>query len=162
MDLLATLRQRLPGVGLRSTFILGFPGETEAQFEELLEFVEETRFDHVSGFIYSPEEGTSAYALDGELDEEVKEERYSRLTQLQERLSAEINDELVGTRHRVLVDDEDPESGVYYARMERDAPEIDGQVVIDEGNARVGEFAAVEITAGYAYERNARVVGKVD
>jgi len=90
----------------------------------------------------------------------VKEERYSRLTQLQERLSAEINDELVGTRHRVLVDAEDLESGVYYARMERDAPEIDGQVVIDEGNARVGEFATVEITAGYAYERNARIVEK--
>ena len=160
IDLLSTLRQRLPAVGLRSTFILGFPGETDAQFEELLEFVEETRFDHVSGFIYSPEEGTSAYALDGEVDEAVKEERYSRLTQLQERLSTEINDELVGTRHRVLVDDEDLESGVYYARMERDAPEIDGQVVIDEGNARVGEFATVEITAGYAYERNARIVEK--
>jgi len=160
IDLLARLRARLPGAGLRSTFIVGFPGETEEQFAELLDFVAETRFDHVAGFVYSPEENTSAYDLDGEVDEAVKEERYSRLTQLQERISAEINAALVGTRHVVLVDEEEREEGVFYARMERDAPEIDGQVIIDQGQAEVGKFVEVLITGGYAYDRHARTVGR--
>ena len=158
LDLLARLRQRIPGVGLRSSFIAGFPGETEEQFAELLEFVETIRFDYVTGFVYSPEQGTSAYALDGEVDEEVAEERYSRLSQLQERISAELNDELIGTRQFVLVDEEDGEGG-YCARMERDAPEIDGQVLIDAGAAEVGKFVEVEITGAYAYELNARATG---
>ena len=157
IDLLARLRQRLPGAGLRSSFILGFPGETEEQFAELLDFVEATRFDHVTGFVYSPEEGTSAYGLDGELPEAVKEQRYSRLSQLQERISAEINDDLVGTRQVVLVDEADGE-GAYLGRMERDAPEIDGQVLVF-GAAAVGKFVEVQITDAYAYELQARVVG---
>ena len=158
IDLLAKLRDRLPGVGLRSTFILGFPGETDEDFDELLEFVAATRFDHVSGFLYSPEEGTSAFALGDDVEESVKELRYSRLTQLQERIATEINDALVGTRQEVLVDSWDGE--VYYARMERDAPEIDGQVVIDDGAAGVGSFVEVEITDATPYDLNARVVGK--
>ena len=160
IDLLARLRQRLPGAGLRSTFIVGFPGETEAQFEELLAFVEETRFDYATGFLYSPEEGTAAYELDGEVDEEIKEERYSRLSQLQERISAEINAGLVGSRQLVLVDEVDQEEGVCYARMERDAPEIDGRVIVDGGGVEAGKFVEVEITDGYAFELNARVVGQ--
>ena len=157
IDLLARLRQRLPGVGLRSSFILGFPGETEDDFAELLDFVETTRFDHVTGFLYSPEEGTSAYGLDGELPEEIKEQRYSRLSQLQERVSAEINDELVNSRQIVLIDDQDDE-GAYLGRMERDAPEIDGQVLVF-GAAEIGKFVEVEITDAYAYELHAQVVG---
>jgi len=143
---------------LRSTFILGFPGETEAEFEELLEFIAETRFDYVSGFLYSPEEGTAAYALGDEIDEATKEARYSRLTQLRERIATEFNDALIGTRQMVLVDAQDGE--IYYARMERDAPEIDGQVIIDEGRAEVGAFAEVEITASMPYQLSGRVVGK--
>jgi ribosomal protein S12 methylthiotransferase len=158
IDLLAKLRDRLPGVGLRSTFILGFSGETDEDFDELLEFVAATRFDHVSGFLYSPEEGTSAFALGDDVEASVKELRYSRLTQLQERIATEINDALVGTRQEVLVDSWDGE--VYYARMERDAPEIDGQVVIDDGAAEVGSFVEVEITDATPYDLNARVVGK--
>ncbi len=156
--LLERLRERLPGVGLRTTFIVGFPGETESQFQELLDFVAETRFDHVAGFVYSPEEGTAAYELEGRLDPEVGEERYARLSELQEGISAEINTGLIGTVHRVLVDARDPEEGVCYARMERDAPEIDGQVVIDSVQSEPGSFVQVEITDGYAYERRARIV----
>ncbi|MEW6750964.1 MAG: 30S ribosomal protein S12 methylthiotransferase RimO [Candidatus Latescibacterota bacterium] len=157
-DLLARLRRRLPEAGFRSTFIVGFPGETEAQFEELLGFVEAARFDHVTGFVYSPEEGTAACELDGQVPQAVREERYARLTEVQERVSAEVNAELVGTRHRVLVDEVDGENGVSYARMERDAPQIDGQVVVEGTAARPGEFVEVEITAGYAFERYARRV----
>ncbi len=161
VDLLRELRARLPGVGLRSTFIVGFPGETEAQFEELLEFIEETRFDHVSGFIYSPEEGTSAYGLDGELPAEVKETRYSRLTQLQERVATEINDGLVGTRQIVLIDERDLDlQSTYYGRMQRDAPEIDGRVIIDTGHAEVGHFVEVEITGADPFQLEAKTVGE--
>ena len=157
VDLLARLRQRMPGVGLRSSFIVGFPGETEDQFAELLDFVEETRFDHVTAFVYSPEEGTSAHGLDGEIPDAIKEMRYSRLSQLQERISAEVNDALVGTRQIVLVDEQDTE-GFHLARMERDAPEIDGQVLV-AGSAAAGKFIEVEITDAYAYELRARAVG---
>ena len=157
LDLLARLRDRLPGAGLRSTFIVGFPGETEADFAALLEFVAETRFDYATGFLYSPEEGTTAHALGDPVAEEVKQERYSRLTQLQERVGTEKNDELVGTRQVVLVDAH--EGVVCYGRMERDAPEIDGQVVIAEGTPPVGSFVEVEITAAAPYELSAKVVG---
>jgi len=158
IDLLGRLRQRLPGVGLRSTFILGFPGETDEDFEELLEFVEDTRFDHVSGFLYSPEEGTSAFALGDDVESSVKEARYSQLTQLHERIATEKNDALIGTRQIVLVDSKG--DGIYFARMERDAPEIDGQVVIDEGKAEVGSFIEVEITDATPYDLSGRVVGE--
>ncbi len=156
--LLERLRHRLPRAGLRSTFIVGFPGETEAQFEELLDFVAAARFDHAAGFLYSPEEGTAAARLADDVPAAAKEDRYARLTQVQEQVSADINAALVGTRHRVLVDEEDREAGVWYARMERDAPEIDGAVVIEGGQTAVGSFAEVEITAGFAYERHARLV----
>ncbi len=157
LDLLAELRGRIPGVGLRSSFIVGFPGETEAQFEELLAFVEETRFDYATAFIYSPEEGTSAHGLDGEVDEEVKADRYRRITELQERISGELNHGLVGTRQTVLVDERTPE-GLHLGRMERDAPEIDGQVLV-EGPVEVGHFIQVEITGAAPYELSARVLG---
>jgi len=157
VDLLKLLRARISDVGLRSTFIVGFPGETDEDFEQLLEFVEETRFDHLSGFIYSPEEGTSAFRLDAEVAEEVKEYRYSRLTQLQERIATEINDDLVGSRHKVLVDDRD-EMG-FYGRMQRDAPEIDGQVLIEKGEIEIGQFVEVEIIGADPFQLHARVVG---
>ena len=130
----------------------------EAQFEELLAFVEETRFDHCTGFIYSPEEGTDAFGLDGEVPRPVREERFARLTQLQERISAEINADLIGTRERVLVDE--PAEAGCCGRTERDAPEIDGQVLITDGEAPVGSFVEVEITGAYAYELRARAVGE--
>ncbi|MEE3233972.1 MAG: 30S ribosomal protein S12 methylthiotransferase RimO [Candidatus Latescibacterota bacterium] len=157
IELLQLLRARIPGVGLRSTFIVGFPGETDGDFEQLLEFVEETRFDHLSGFIYSPEEGTSAYGLDAEVAEEVKQYRYSRLTQLQERIATEINDDLVGSRHIVLVDDRD-EMG-FYGRMQRDAPEIDGQVFIEKCEIGIGQFVEVEITGADPFQLHAHAVG---
>ncbi len=157
LDLLARLRAQLPGVGLRSTFIVGFPGETEDDFAALLEFVAETRFDYATGFLYSPEDGTSAYELGDPVSAEVKQERYSRLTQLQERVNTEKNDALVGTRQQVLVDAH--VGAACYGRMERDAPEIDGQVVITQGTPPVGSFVAVEITAAAPYELSAKVVG---
>ncbi|MFH1570418.1 MAG: 30S ribosomal protein S12 methylthiotransferase RimO [Gemmatimonadota bacterium] len=163
LGLLERLRQRIPGVGMRSSFIVGFPGETEAQFEELLAFVEESRFDNATCFIYSPEEDTAAFDLDGQHPEAVKEERYRRLTELQDRVSADINHALVGTRQTALVDGRN-EDGTFSGRLERDAPEIDGQVAIDAGDRQGpelgGRFAEVEIIGAYSYELTARLAGR--
>lgn len=181
VDLLQDLRQRMPTVGLRSSFIVGFPGETEEQFDELLSFIETTRFDNATCFLYSDEEGTTAYDLDGKLDADVVQDRYRRLTQLQERLSGEINMDLIGSQQTVLVDGADA-GGHLTARLERDAPEIDGHVVLEledgvsaqdqslvsiEGSnvdappSIIGKFAEVEITGAYPYELTARPTGKV-
>ena len=177
LDLLDTLRARLPGVGLRSSFIVGFPGETEAQFEELLAFVEATRFDNATCFLYSDEEGTGAFDLDGNVGAEATAERYRRLTQLQERISGQINHDMVGQRHTALIDAVDENGGGLTGRLARDAPEIDGHVVIDlpaaadlvqidgarapGAEALVGRFAEVEITGAYPYELRARLRGRV-
>ncbi len=181
VDLLKTLCERMPGVGLRSSFIVGFPGETEAEFEELLQFIEETRFDNATCFLYSDEEGTAAYDLDDKVDADDIQDRYRRLTQLQERISGEINLDLVGSRQTVLVDGADV-GGHLTARLERDAPEIDCHVVLEmddgtpaeeaqlvsiEGSGAqappsiVGKFVEVEITDAYPYELGARVAGKI-
>ena len=165
LDLITRLRERIPGVGMRSSFIVGFPGETEEQFEELLEFVEASRFDHLVCFMYSPEEGTVAYELDGEVPAAVKEERYGRLTELQDRICADINHGMVGSCQIVLIDGTN-EDGELFGRLERDAPEIDGQVVIQGTGPGVqeveaGRFAEVEITGASPYELTARVVGRI-
>ena len=167
--MLERLRERLTDVGLRSSFIVGFPGETDAEFAELLAFVEQTRFDNATCFIYSHEEGTEAHGFDDELPEHVKEERYRQLTELQDEISADINHGLVGTAQVVLVDakldDELAENG-WSGRMQRDAPEIDGHVRIEAGaengaaHTLVGKFAEVDITGAYSYELVARLTGK--
>ncbi len=175
--LLDRLRQRLPGVGLRSSFIVGFPGESDDDFEQLLRFVEETRFDNATCFLYSDEEGTPAFALDGKVPDDVARERYRRLTELQERISGEINHAMVGTRQTVLIDAADETSDALTARLERDAPEIDGHVLIatepEQGLLQidgaalaqpaglVGRFAHVDITGAYPYELTARLAGEV-
>jgi ribosomal protein S12 methylthiotransferase len=177
LDLLERLRQRMPGVGLRSSFIVGFPGESDEDFEELLAFVEQMRFDNATCFLYSDEEGTPAYELDGKLADDVIQDRYRRLTELQERISGEINHALVGTTQTVLIDDVDEESDTLTGRLERDAPEIDGHVAIEtapeEGLLQIegggvaqpggllGRFAKVEITGAYPYELTARLTGDV-
>jgi ribosomal protein S12 methylthiotransferase len=177
LELLDTLRQRMPGVGLRSSFIVGFPGESDHDFEQLLRFVEETRFDNATCFLYSDEEQTPAFDLDGKVPAAVIRERYRRLTELQEKISGEINHAMVGTQQTVLVDAADEMTGALTARLERDAPEIDGHVVVEtepeEGLLQIddsavaqpagliGRFAEVEITGAYPYELTARLSGTI-
>ena len=163
LDLIAKIRDSIPRVGLRSSFIVGFPGETDAYFEELLEFLEVTRFDNATCFIYSHEEGTTAANLDKPVSEEIKEERYRRFTDLQDRISGEINLKFVRSRHTVLVDEHDKEEE-YRGRMHRDAPEIDGSVVISAPvglGLKPGCFTEVEITGAYSYELTAKALGPV-
>jgi len=147
-NMLARIRQWrsiCPDIALRSTFIVGFPGETEEEFEELLDFLKEAQLDRVGAFAYSPVEGAAANELPDHVPPAVQEERLARLMQLQEEISAGILARKVGKIMRVLVEEVDEEGAV--ARSSADAPEIDGLVYIDNGQAlKVGDFVNVRIT----------------
>jgi len=139
-------REICPDITLRSTFIVGFPGETEAEFEELLAFLEEARLDRVGCFAYSPVDGAAANGLPDPVPEALREERRERFMQVQARISAEKLHERIGTRMRVLVDGRD-EHGDAVARGPGDAPEIDGNVIVESaGEVSPGDFLDVEIT----------------
>jgi len=151
-------RAELPDLTLRSTFIVGFPGETEQDFEELLGWLEEAQLDRVGCFKYSPVEGAAANDLPDHVPEEVKEERWHRFMQLQQRISSVRLAKKVGRRIRVLVDRIEGRAAI--ARSEADAPEIDGVVrITGRGVARLvpGEFADVEVTATTDYDLEARL-----
>jgi ribosomal protein S12 methylthiotransferase len=141
-----------PDLTIRSTFIAGFPGETEAEFEHLLQFLREAQLDRVGCFAYSPVDGAAANELPGQLPEEVREERRARFMQEQERISAQRLARKVGSRQRVLIDEVGPTGAV--GRTTADAPEIDGVVQIRIGRRRisVGDFADVKITAATAHD----------
>ena len=133
-----------PDITIRSTFITGFPGETEAEFEELLEFIEEARLDRVGCFAYSPVDGAAANALPGAVPDEVREERRRRLMDVQEDISAELLAARIGREITVLVDEVDDEGTI--ARSSADAPEIDGLVFIDgHFDAEPGDFLRVRV-----------------
>lgn len=137
-------RSVCPDITLRSTFIVGFPGETEEEFEELLAFIEEAKLDRVGAFKYSPVDGAAANALPDHIDPDVQEDRLAQLMYLQEEISAEKLAKKVGKTMQVLVDDVDEEGSV--ARSAADAPEIDGLVYINGEDLEVGEFVTVRIT----------------
>jgi ribosomal protein S12 methylthiotransferase len=122
------LRREIPYITIRTTFITGFPGESEEDFTELCEFVKETRFDRLGVFPYSREEGTPAYDLPDQIDEQVKQDRADIIMQAQLRISEEKNEAMVGKRIRVIVEDYDPVSKTHFGRSDADAPEIDGKV----------------------------------
>jgi ribosomal protein S12 methylthiotransferase len=149
-------REICPDITLRSTFIVGFPGETEEEFEELLDFIEEAQLDRVGAFKYSPVEGAAANALPDHIDPEEQEERLARLMYLQEEISAEKLAKKVGQTMTVLVDDVDEQGSL--ARSSADAPEIDGLVYIDGEQLEVGEFVTVKITGSDEHDLHAEVV----
>jgi ribosomal protein S12 methylthiotransferase len=153
LRLVARLREAMPEVALRSTFIVGFPGETEAEFASLLEFVERVRFRHLGVFTYSAEEGTSAAALADDVPEEIKRERRDRLMALQQPIAFAANASLVGRRLPVLVAGAHPETEhLLVGRTAEQAPEVDGQVLINDGWAWPGQLVEVEISEAAGYD----------
>jgi len=139
-------RDICPDITIRSTFITGFPGETEREFEELLEFLEEAKLDRVGAFAYSPVEGATANELPGALPDEVREERKRRLMEFQEDISTQRLEAKIGREIVVIVDQIDEEDGAI-CRSEGDAPEIDGLVIVPEGlDMEVGKFYQVRVT----------------
>jgi ribosomal protein S12 methylthiotransferase len=155
-------RRALPGLAIRSTFIVGFPGETEADFQVLLDWLEEAKLDRVGCFRYSPVEGASANELAGAVPDEVKDERYERFMEAAARISAVRLAGRVGAREQVLVDaiEGTGRGAIATARSYADAPEIDGSVRIKGagvGKLEVGAFADVEITSADTYDLGARL-----
>ena len=144
--LLKDIRKQVPNIGIRTTLIVGYPGETEADFEEMLKFVEESRFERLGVFAYSHEEDTHAYSFEDDVPEEVKQERVNTVMELQEQISLELNEQKIGKVYTVLIDR--VESGQFIGRTEFDSPEVDNEVIIDakEHFLRVGDFAQIKIT----------------
>lgn len=156
--LIKKLREKIPGVAIRSTFIVGFPGETEEQYQTLRKFVEELRFDKLGVFTYSREEDTPAYDLPNQVAEAVMEERYHDLMALQAKISEEINQSLVGREFDLLVegrdiDDEGRDENVVYGRSYREAPDVDGSVYLEgDEDSQPGDIIRVRAVAGFAYD----------
>ncbi|EIJ35264.1 30S ribosomal protein S12 methylthiotransferase RimO [Thiothrix nivea] len=155
LDRLQNWRATCPDIAVRSTFIVGFPGETEEDFETLLDFLQEAELDRVGAFTYSDIDGAPANDLPGAVPEEVKEERLERFMEVQADISAAKLSRLVGQTMTVLVDEAG--DGQSIARSHRDAPEIDGQVIIEGTELPVGEFAQVHITHADEHDLWARI-----
>jgi ribosomal protein S12 methylthiotransferase len=145
-ELIATLRKDVPGIAIRTTMLVGFPGETEEDFEELLDFVREQRFDRLGVFPYSHEESTGAYEFEDNITDEVKQERAARLMEVQEEISFEINQTKIGNTYKVLFDRKEGQH--FVGRTEFDSPEVDNEVLVDASKffVRIGDFANVRIT----------------
>jgi ribosomal protein S12 methylthiotransferase len=144
-NLVRRIRAGIPGIALRTTFIVGFPGETEEDFEILLEFIRQTKFERLGVFRYSREEGTRAAKLDNQLPKRVKEARYKKAMLLQQEIARQVGEAFVGRKVRVLVE----KPGV--ARSHADAPDIDGRVYVDS-SLPAGEFAQVTIKGVRDYD----------
>ncbi|MCK4530394.1 MAG: 30S ribosomal protein S12 methylthiotransferase RimO, partial [Candidatus Marinimicrobia bacterium] len=144
-ELITKLRAEIPNLALRTTVMVGFPGETDEAFDELLDFVKETRFDRLGGFTYSQEEGTPAVPLGDPIPEGIKQKRLEAIMTAQQEISLEKNQALIGTKQQVLIDTYDSVSGDSYGRTFRDSPDIDNRVIIP-GELKKGEFVEVEIT----------------
>lgn len=148
------LRKKMPGVFVRTTVIVGFPGETDEEFKDLMDYLKDRRFERLGAFKFSEEEGARAYGMAGQIPEKIKEERFNAVMAQQAEISAEINQSFVGKRFRVLIDEaEKDEEGTYYSRTEGDAPEVDGQVIVHSTKPlTLGSFCDVTITDSLEYD----------
>jgi ribosomal protein S12 methylthiotransferase len=156
-SLLHKIRSYIPEISLRTSLIVGFPGEEEPQFNSLLEFVEETRFDHLGVFKYSKEEETPASRLRNQVPDEVKEERMGLIMERQREISLRKNRAMVGKTLEVLVDGEDRKKGTLKGRLKTQAPEIDGCVFL-KGAAKPGDWVMARITQAHPYD----LVGEIE
>ncbi|MDA8233241.1 MAG: 30S ribosomal protein S12 methylthiotransferase RimO [Clostridia bacterium] len=162
VDLIGRIRSKMPDIVLRTSFIVGLPGESEEDFEELLGFMREMEFDHVGIFTYSQEEGTPAADFPQQVPEELKEDRYDRAMALQLSISQEKNQRRVGKRLEVLVEGEvTGEPGTFYGRSEGNAPEIDGKIYFTGTGFQPGDVVMVRITQGFDYDLMGEVANEL-
>ena len=151
-------RNRVPGIAFRTTFIVGFPGETEEQFEELCDFIREMKFERAGVFAYSPEEGTPAYEMEDDVPEEVKQQRVDDIMAIQQNISLETNENRVGTVEKVLIDR--IEGDYYIGRTQYDSPEVDDEILIslDDADIEVGTFVNAKIVKADYFDLYAEIV----
>jgi ribosomal protein S12 methylthiotransferase len=160
LKLLESIRGRLPGATLRTTVMVGFPGETEADFQQLYEFVGQACFQRLGIFSYSPEKGTAAARLGDPVPERIKTRRLKKMAALQERISLVYHQGLVGTTQPVLIEGPSPETDLLLeGRLPSQAPEVDGRVLINRGLGRVGEIMPVRITEAHPHDLIGEIVG---
>ena len=158
-DAIKRLRESVPGIVLRTTAMVGFPGETEENFEELCRFVKDAKFDRFGAFTFSPEEGTAAAEMDGQIDEQVKQDRYDILMQTQLTVAEEKSASMVGRELTVLCDGFDTVAEIYYGRSYMDAPDVDGRVYFASKNAVApGDFVKVKIAEAIDYDLVGNVI----
>lgn len=158
IDLVNQIRDKVPDIALRTTLICGYPGETERDFNEMLEWVEETEFDRLGCFTYSHEENTHAYSLENDVPEVVKEQRVEQIMEVQQEISFEKNQTKIGKEFKVLIDKVD---GDYFVgRTEYDSPEVDNEVLLDakSGYARVGDFVQVKVNRAEDFDLYGEIV----
>jgi ribosomal protein S12 methylthiotransferase len=150
--LLQTIREKIPDITLRTTLIAGHPGETQAEFEEMMDFVEKSRFDRLGIFAYSHEEGTHAFSMQDDVPEKVKQSRTQVVMELQERISLEKNQQKIGKTMKVMIDRKEGE--YFIGRTEADSPEVDNEVLIPAHDQylRIGDFASVKVTDAEAFD----------
>lgn len=150
-ELIREIRNELPGVAIRTAFIIGYPGETDRRYEELKDFIVESRFERMGLFAYSPEEGTSAFPLKSRLSKKKVQERMDELMNIQEDISYQLNQKRSGKQIKVLIDRK--EGDYYIGRTEYDSPEVDNEVLVSSNSAlTVGQFYQVEITGADPFD----------
>lgn len=151
-ELLQTIRAKVSGIAIRTTLIAGHPGETEAEFEEMMKFVETSRFDRLGVFAYSHEENTHAYSFADDVPDETKQERVESVMGLQQGISLELNQAKIGKTYKVLIDRK--EGGSFYGRTEFDSPDVDNEVILDATNKylRIGDFVQAKITSASEFD----------
>ncbi len=156
-ELIKTIREKVPGVNIRTTMLVGFPGETEEDFEDLKSFIEEMRFDRLGVFTYSHEENTGAFKFEDDVPQEIKEQRAAELMEIQSAISFELNQEKLGHTFKVLIDRK--EGGFFIGRTEFDSPEVDNEVMIpaEDKYLRIGDFAFVSITNATEFDLEGKV-----
>ena len=158
-DMVAKLRKEIPDICLRTTLITGFPGETQEDHEELMQFVDEMEFDRLGVFTYSPEEDTPACTMPDQIDEEVKKDRQAEIMELQQEIAFEKAEQMVGRSVMAMVEGLIPEEHAYAARTYKDAPNVDGLVFIQTSEELMtGDFVPTKITGSYEYD----LIGEID
>ena len=156
---LMNIREEIPEAVIRTQFIVGFPGETDEQFEELLQFIAEQKFDRVGCFKYSPEENTPGGKMANQVDEETKQRRYEAVMEVQQNISREKHRAFIGKTVDVLVEGFSEETELLLqGRMSQQAPDIDGVVLINDGQAKVGDMVKVRITESMEYDLIGEIV----
>lgn len=157
-QLLQLIREKVPGIAIRTTMIAGHPGETEKDFEEMMTFIEKSRFERLGVFAYSHEENTHAFSMSDDVPAEVKQQRTDAVMELQQGISLELNQQKIGSIQKVLIDRK--EGGNFIGRTEFDSPEVDNEVILDgkENYLRMGDFVKVKITQATEFDLTGQVV----
>ena len=157
-ELLKKIRDKVPGIAIRTTMIVGHPGETEVDYEELVDFVEKSRFDRMGVFTYSHEENTHSYSMPDDVPSEIKQQRLDDVMEVQQNISLELNTAKIGSTYKVLIDRK--EGGSFIGRTEFDSPEVDNEVIIEsrENYLRIGDFVNVKITSASEFDLTGEVV----